>query len=143
MNTDLQFPTPTADQAAQAAKLRQSARSEWASNITSLEYNAKAEILEHGGMAVFQGLYRRMDGKRVAAKLIDEYGDCWAFCNSRGEFTRRFISNSKMYHEDFEVRDELAPAWTSIKSNGGITDVYVYVYVFRTDGGYPEDAEVV
>jgi len=168
---ELQYPEPTAEQRAEAAELRQRARdcarsrqesiarsgvsdgflSQWASDLSAREYNAKAELLEQGGVEIFEGLYRRSDGKRVRAKLISgKYGPCWAFCDQQGKFTGRFLGDSKgtkrskLYREGFEKRDELAPAYAKITGSGtGLSGASTcYVAVRRSDGGYPEDAVV-
>lgn len=122
--------------------------SQWASGITAQLKRAQAELLDAGKTATFPGLYRRRDGARIRAKLINaQYGWCWAFCDAQGVFTRRFLPDTrtrraKLWREGFEVRDEQAPAWARISGSGhglsGCTSCYIDVY--RTDGGYPDNA---
>lgn len=110
-------------------------------------YRTDADILRAGGVAVFEGLFRREDGARVAAKLICSEGQwgarwSWAFCDAAGNFTGRFISDSKgtprsqMGREGFVKRDELAPA-------KGKCFGFNQAGATRTDGGYPADAVVI
>lgn len=170
--TQLQYPEPTPEQKAKAAALRQQADdsrrrrqesiersgisdgfvSQWASGMSAREYDAKARLLDQGGMEIFEGLYRRSDGVRVRAKLIQsQYGWCWAFCDEDDQFTGRFLSDSKgtprsrMYREGFCKRDELAPAYAKLGGGGtGLAGACsVTVVVRRADEGYPEDAAVV
>jgi hypothetical protein len=123
---------------------------QWAHGLSAQKYRAQAEIEEAGGVSTFRGLYRRSDGKRVAAKLIaGKFGPCWAFCDSEGSFTGRFIGDSKgtprsrLYKEGFEVREETAPAKAIITGEGRGLSGTAWVAVIRTDGGFPTDAEVV
>lgn len=167
--TDLPYPEPTDEQRAAAAALRERADdchrrrlesiersdtdgflSQWAQDMSAREYHAQAEILLHGGVEVFEGLYRRSDGKRARAKLIQgRYGWCWAFCDANDNFTGQFLSDSKgtprskMWREGYEKRDELAPAKAKLTSNGTGLSGSCWVITVRTDGGYPEDAVVV
>jgi hypothetical protein len=164
--TEITFPTASADQLAEAAELRTSAKlarqrrqesiersgvsdgflSQWAHDVTDREDSLKAALLERGGHDVFEGLYRRSDGVRVRAKLIEgRYGWCWAFCDAQDNFTGRFLSDSKgtprskLYKLGFEKRDELAPARVKLVGDR----CSCTPCVVRADGGYPPNAVVV
>ena len=121
--------------------------SQWASGISGQLEARKAELAEAGWTSTFPGLYRRSDGARVRAKLIDaRYGLCWAFCDEEGTFTGRFLSHSKgtkrsrLYREGFELREETAPANARITGSGTGLSGTAWVEVYRADGGYPEEA---
>jgi hypothetical protein len=121
-------------------------------------YDYKAELVDAGGVAEFPGLFDRETGARVRAKLIEQpnepwnglYGDYWMFVDADGKPTGRFLTDSKgtkrskMYREGFEKRMELAPADAKIAGSGtglsGLSTCYITKY--RTDDGYPADAEV-
>lgn len=65
--------------------------SQWASDISAQELEAKADILERGGVAWFPGLY---DGeRRVAAKIIHgRYGKVWMLREDEQQrYGRKFI----------------------------------------------------
>jgi hypothetical protein len=127
---------------------------QWAHGLNGRLEKRKAELARNGGMATFRGLYDRETGERVAAKLIEgRYGYCWAFCDADGNFTGRFLGDSKgtprsrMYREGFESRTEDAPANAVLQGAKGATGLSgahtVGVVVYRTDGGYPEGAKVL
>lgn len=121
-------------------------------------YERKAQLVEAGGVAQFEGLFDRETGERVRAKLIHQpnepwngrFGDYWMFCDKDDKPTGRFLSDSagtkrsKMYREGFEKRMELVPADAKITGTGtglsGLSTCYVVTY--RTDAGYPNEAVV-
>jgi len=121
--------------------------SQWASGLSGQLEARKAELAEAGWTSTFVGLFRRSDGARVKAKLIEgRFGPCWAFCDEDGRFTGRFIGHSKgtkrsrIYKEGFELRDEQAPAQATITGQGTGLSGTAWVTVFRTDGGFPDNA---
>lgn len=126
--------------------------SQWCHDLTAREAWANADIVAAGGVAEFPGLFRRSDGARVAAKLIDgRFGLCWAFCDADGDFTGRFLPDSKgtprsrMYREGFEVRQEMVPARAKVCGSGtGLSGLATcYVATVRLDRGFPDGAVVV
>lgn len=125
--------------------------SQAANNLHSDIYRTCAKLAEVGGKDTFPGLFRRSDGARVRAKLISgQYGPCWAFCDEKGNFTGRFLGDSrtkraKLYKEGFEVRDELAPAAVTIQANGtGMVGAFLASSTtVRDDEGYPENSIVI
>lgn len=132
--------------------------SQWAHGINGRLAETRAELVAAGEKAEFPGLFRKADGARVRAKLIEVadrfkgYGTrlVWAFADADGNFTGRFLSHSgggprsAIAREGFEVKPETAPAWADLKAPpgarglGGAASVYVETY--RTDGGYPPEA---
>lgn len=123
---------------------------QWAMGICGRRDRLQAEIEENNGLSTFTGLYERASGKRVAAKLINgKFGLCWAFCDENGKFTGRFLGHSKgtkrsrLYKEGFELREEEAPAKAVIQGEGTGLSGQAWAAVVRTDGGYPNNAEVL
>jgi hypothetical protein len=119
--------------------------SQWASGLSAQLKDAQAQIEENDGMADHRGLFRKSDGKRIRAKIIDSrYGRCWAICGADGEFTGQFFptgENSRKQkaaglYEDWEQ----APSWAKFGGSGYGLSGQAWVEVYRKDGGYPEDA---
>jgi len=124
--------------------------SQWASGLTAQKHRMQADIIDNGGVSEFRGLFDRETGERIAAKLIDgQYGLCWAFCDEEGQFTGRFLGDSKgtkqsrMYREGFEVQYEMAPAKADIRGSGRGLSGSAWACVVRTDGGFPLGSKVV
>lgn len=131
--------------------------SQWANDITARELRAQAEIVENGGRSEFPALFD-LDGNLVAAKLVEtRYGYAWALLESDDPRSRfvgwfnaskarkdaaRIANNAK---KGYSTGCVLAPAKAAIGSRGtglaGAASAYVYVY--RTDGGFSRDAEIV
>lgn len=121
--------------------------SQWASGLLGNLEQRKAELARAGDKAEFPGLFRRSDGARVRAKLIEgRFGLCWAFCDADNRFTGRFLANSKgtprskLFREGFEVLQELAPARAELVGRGTGLSGTAWVATLRTDGGFPADA---
>jgi len=125
---------------------------QFASDLSGREAQRNAEIVEAGGTAKFRGLYERATGDRVRAKLIKgNYGMVWAFCDQLGNFTGRFIGDSKggprsrIFQLGYEVLWEDAPARAVVTGEGkGFSGLAsCHVTTVRADEGYPDDAKVV
>jgi len=122
--------------------------SQWASGLNSSLASRRAEIKENGGNWEFWGLYRRADGKRIRAKMIDgKYGLCWAICDEHSTFTGQFFSvdgtgskRTKLWKAGLEERREMAPAWAKMDGKGTGLSGQAWVSTYRIDGGYPLDA---
>jgi hypothetical protein len=122
--------------------------SQWASGINASLARAKATIAEEGGTADFPGLYRKSDGKRMQAKHVSwsckyshrtKWG--WSFRDGSDLFlpdTR--TARGKMAKAGYEVRTERAPANAVLAGSGTGLSGQVWVEVYRTDDGYPDDA---
>lgn len=161
-NTAREFPTPTAEQLAQAAKLRAGARAaisareesfercdtdgfltQWAHGLTAQERNAQAEILEHGGMAEFVGLFVKATGERVPAKVIaTKWGSRWMVCDATtgratGVFYPTGDNSRKLKAAGLEERKEWAPAVAKLVGRGTGLSGSAWVATLRTDGGWP------
>lgn len=121
---------------------------QWACGLGSSLASRRAEIKENGGKWTFQGLYRRADGARIRAKMIDgKYGPCWAICDEHSQFTGQFFScsyenshRSKLWKAGLEQREEEAPAWADMDGEGYGLSGRAWVSTYRIDGGYPLDA---
>jgi len=122
--------------------------SQWASGLNANLAETRAEIQENGGMAEFWGLYRREDGQRIRAKLIDgKYGLCWAICDEHATFTGQFFTmngegskRTKLWKAGLEERREMAPAWAKMDGEGYGLSGRAWVATYRVDGGFPPDA---
>ena len=115
--------------------------SQWAHGVMAQVHQAKAEIIENGNMAVFDGLY---DGdRRVMAKIIDtQFGASWLLSDEEAiKYGRKFVpigSNSRVQKQlGLRQRDEMAPAWVT---TGGGSITSVRAIVFRTGDKWGSDA---
>jgi hypothetical protein len=103
--------------------------SQWASDISAQQYRRQAQIAEHGGKAMFTGLYE--GNRRVAAKIISQpaYNRPWATTyvwllkdEEAGKFGRRFVplGEKSRVQKALGLREasEMAPA-KAIVSTGG------------------------
>lgn len=125
--------------------------SQWASDANAREYDARAELVDNGGVAEFPALFT-VDGELVAAKLIDtRYGSRWALLASddpRSRYvgffgesyaaseTRRRATNAR---KGFYVGTVKAPAYVKLSGNG----YSLSPRLFRADGGFSRDVEIV
>jgi hypothetical protein len=124
--------------------------SQWASDITARLYREQAAIADNGGRAEFGALFD-LAGELVPAKFIEtRYGMAWGLLESddpqsrfvgwfnpsraRNEATRRANDARKGYY----VGRVAAPA--KADTAGSTT---VYVGVFRTDGGFSRDVQII
>tara|TARA_R110002096_G_scaffold1045_1_gene5564 strand:+ start:18 stop:413 length:396 start_codon:yes stop_codon:yes gene_type:complete len=111
--------------------------------------NAREELAAAGGIAEFEGLFRKSDGARVRAKMIKtKYGYSWAFYDENDRATGEYMNHSQgskrsaMFKAGYEARGEMAPARAKIVGGGkGFVGMLSCVagYV-RTDNGYPPNA---
>jgi hypothetical protein len=165
--------TANADQLREAARLREEAAavdrrvqeswersdtdgflSQWAGNLTAQLARAKADLLEAGGVATFPGLYDRVTGVRVRARLVDvpAYGayngetvSKWVVLDSRDNAVHWVPAfkrgpRSKLFQLGFEERDETAPAQAVMKGRGRGLSGTAWVATVRTDRGIPDGA---
>jgi hypothetical protein len=124
--------------------------SQWASGITAQLYRQQAEVADNGGRWEFAALFD-LAGELVPAKYIEtRYGMAWALLESddprsrivgwfnpsraRNDATRRANDARKGYY----VGRVAAPA--KADTAGATT---VYVGVFRTDGGFSRDVQII
>lgn len=170
--TNTNHPAPTTEQLAEAAALRTQAAadrakreeshdrcdtdgflSQWAHGLTAQENATKADVLEHGGCALFVGLYRTATGERVAAKLISgNWGARWMVCDATtGRATGEFYAlgetdenlepvnskRTKLVKAGYEERREWAPAIVKCCSSGRGLSGTAWIATLRSDGGWP------
>lgn len=131
--------------------------SHWASNLANNELELKAQIAEDGFVAEFPALFD-LEGNLLAAKLIEtRYGMTWGILPSddpKESFiswfspsnantdSHRVANNAK---KGYYVGTVKAPAWVTMRGTGtGYSGAMsVRPMVFRTDGGFSRDVEIV
>lgn len=131
--------------------------SQWANGITSRQLRLQADILEAGGVAEFPALFD-LDGNLVAAKLVDgRYGQSWCLLatDDADSFAIGWFSPSHARKGERRLRTDRAkgftegtvkaPAKAGIAASGtGLAGaVTAHVTVYRADGGFSRDAEIV
>lgn len=128
--------------------------SQWASGLTADVHRRQAEIAANGGRATFPALFD-LAGNLVAAKLIDtRFGTSWGVLESDdprsaitawiGAFPKRATTLERKGYREGTVRASAnAKTWApaGARGLGGATQVQVIVY--RTDGGFSRDVEIV
>lgn len=126
--------------------------SQWAAGQTAGLADAKARLAEQGWKSEFPALFD-LDGRLVPAKLIDtQFGESWALIdpeNPKGRFLG-FVNPSKarkastrhanLEKKGYRVGTVRAAADAELRGHH-VTNVGVVVY--RTDGGYSADVEIV
>lgn len=132
---------------------------QWASGISSQKAVLQDQLEENNGTAVFPALFD-LEGNLVAAKLIDtRFGESWALLDNddaRNSSFIGFFSSSKARSDirrvlsderkGYYVGEVRVPAGVGTRDNGGYgysgaTSVYAVIY--RRDGGFSRDAEIV
>lgn len=104
--------------------------------ITASLYNTQALILENGG-ADFPGLFE--GDRRVNAKIVPgKFGSVWLLSDTEeARFGRRFVPTGERSRVQKQLgldqRQEFAPAWAKLESNGTGLSGSVWVRVYRTD----------
>lgn len=124
--------------------------SQWASDSTNRLNLVKAELADSNGLSEFPALFD-LDGNLVAAKLLDtRYGSAWALLDSDDPDSRivGWVNRSKaakaktraanLAKKGYTEGTVVAPAGAKLT---GTTTLSVWVY--RKDGGFSRDAEVV
>lgn len=129
--------------------------SQFCSDLTAKEWDAKANLLENDGLASHLGLFDRESGKRVKAKLVRVYNSFaykheskWVVLDSKEKVVNwlpAYKSNdkrSKVWKCGFEEREEMVESHARIYANGtglgGLSSARVILE--RNDCGYPKDA---
>jgi hypothetical protein len=99
--------------------------SQWSHGITSSQEKLRAQVLSHGGFAVFPTLFNRETGEQVRAKLVEgQFGFSWAFLDAKGRRTHRYLPDTrtgkraKLWKEGFVVLGAWHPAKASIVGTG-------------------------
>lgn len=134
--------------------------SQWASGMTAELERTRAKIAADGGKAEFSALFDT-DGNLVPAKRVKtQYGMAWGLLSDpddpRSSFTG-WVSESRaatpekraqaMERKGYRVGKVKAPAGAELSAPEGATGLSgassVYVKVYRRDGGFSRDVEVV
>lgn len=137
------------------------AATQWASGVSSQKQDLLDEIAAHDGTAVFPALFDNK-GNLVPAKLIEtRFGPAWGLFgkDAQGKTTdsftgffsaskakselRRFLADERKGYYVGSVR---AKAGVALQSNGGFGYAgasTVRPVVYRRDGGFSADAEIV
>lgn len=120
--------------------------SQWAGGLSARLADAKATIAENHGKSTFRALFK--DGILVAAKLIDtRYGLKWgvlATDDPRSTVTEWFEPTVRAAKKrGYTIGEVLAPAGAKIDGTGYGLSGSAWVAVYRKDGGFSRDVEVV
>lgn len=127
--------------------------SQWCSDWSAREYDAKADLMRDGRTATFVGLYegaRRVRAKIIHTEYMGHARSCWLLDDSeRAIIARRgkkFLPDGKrsrvLKSLGLAERTERAPAWCKLDGSGrGISSLTtLYVRVFRTGCPWGSDA---
>lgn len=132
---------------------------QWAHGLMGRMENAQAAIEEDGGMSEFPALFD-LEGNPVPAKLVStQFGEAWGLLSdedprspfkgwfnpskARNEGTRIKNNAKKGYYEGSVKAPARAGTWAPPGTNGLGGAMTVQVQIYRTDGGYDKNAEVV
>lgn len=136
------------------------ALSQWASGISARLASARADIAARGGKAKFPALFD-LDGNLVPAKLVrTQYGTSFGLLSDPTDPSSPFTGwvapssaqsdaarRRNMAKKGYYVGTILAPAAATTAAPEGARGLggalSVYIDVFRTDGGFDANAEVV
>lgn len=97
---------------------------QWALGLNSVLERLRAEILGHGGFAVFPALYNRHTGERVDAVLREgQHGFYWMLLDDDGRPTGEFFGDTrtkraKLWKSGYAVLGEWAPAKAYMAGKG-------------------------
>src|SRR5262245_8300384 len=131
--------------------------SQWASSTTARELRLKADLAEAGDLAEFPALFDT-EGNLVAAKWIEtRFGWSWGILatdDPRSRFTGWFNPSKAQdpqrrqatdARKGYQVGLVLAPAAAKLQGSGtGLAGALtVHPVIYRTDGGFSRDVEIV
>ena len=121
--------------------------SQWASGITAQLADAKADLIEAGGVAEFPALLDVDTGEWVPSKLIDtRYGTAWALLGPAARFTGEFVTafpkrESTMARKGYREGSAIWPATAVTTGSGtglaGAASVRVIMVIAAPDGTPP------
>ncbi|MFZ4434583.1 MAG: hypothetical protein ACOYOQ_15430 [Microthrixaceae bacterium] len=121
--------------------------SQWASGINAQLADAKADLIEAGGVAEFPALFDVDTGEWVPSKLIDtRYGTAWALLGEDAKFTGEFVTAfparestmaRKGYREGRAVWPAKAVTYGSGTGLAGAASVRVITVIAAPDGTPP------
>lgn len=134
--------------------------SQRSNDLNSMLHRRRAEIAEQGGVTEFPALFD-LKGNLVPAKLVNtQYGQSWALLSDPDDPSSAasgWVNQSKANDPDrvrrnmeakgYRVGTVKAPANAKLDAPAGARGLSglssVFVRVFRTDGGYSPDVEIV
>lgn len=121
--------------------------SQWAAGKMADRKRLEAEVVENGGKWEFPGLFRKSDGKRIRAKVINtRFGTCWAIVGEDDKFTGQFFPTGEKSRKQkaaglFQKLEEVEAGVDFTGGGRGLSGACnVGVGVYRKDNGYPENA---
>ena len=164
-HTTISFAEKTGDEwRDQAAKARQSEQesyersdtdgfmSQWASGLTSREYEMKAVIADNGGLSEFSALFD-LEGNLIPAKYIEtRYGWSWALLDSDEPTAsfKGFFSPSRAQTDSYRIANDAKKGYYvgTVKAPANVklfgeSLVGVRPIIYRTDGGFSREVEIV